>query len=101
MILSQFQSVGHELTEKGLVFGGSTLTATDIAVAGGIADIGDKQEVKSMDHDLVQDALGLMQTMVETAVDRMKTSAEPIPVILVGGGTILVSKPIKGASEIQ
>src|SRR4030042_219530 len=35
------QSVGYELTTKGLVFGGSVLTATDLAVAGGLADIGD------------------------------------------------------------
>jgi N-methylhydantoinase A/oxoprolinase/acetone carboxylase beta subunit len=38
--------------------------------------------------------------MVETAVDRMKTSAEQVPLILVGGGTILVSRQIKGASEM-
>jgi N-methylhydantoinase A/oxoprolinase/acetone carboxylase beta subunit len=38
--------------------------------------------------------------MVEVAVDRMKTSAEPVPLILVGGGTILVSKQVKGTSEM-
>ena len=38
--------------------------------------------------------------MAETAVDRMKTSAEPIPVIVVGGGSILIAAPIAGASEM-
>ncbi len=38
--------------------------------------------------------------MTESAVDRMKTSAEPIPVIVVGGGSILVSFDIAGASEL-
>ena len=35
------QSVGYRLTEKALVFGGDTLTTTDIAVAAGVAEIGD------------------------------------------------------------
>ena len=34
-------SVGYRLTEKALVFGGDTLTATDIAVRLGMANIGD------------------------------------------------------------
>jgi N-methylhydantoinase A/oxoprolinase/acetone carboxylase beta subunit len=94
------QSVGYELTTKGLVFGGSVLTATDLAVAGGLADIGDPAAVKHLDSAFVQAALDEMQTMVETAVDKMKTSAEPVPVILVGGGTILVSRKVQGASEM-
>ena len=93
------QSVGYELVTKGRVFGGPVLTATDIAVAGGLADVGDPGAVKDLDSSLVQRALDEMQTMVETAVDRMKTSAEPIPLILVGGGVILVSKKVKGTSE--
>jgi N-methylhydantoinase A/oxoprolinase/acetone carboxylase beta subunit len=94
------QSVGYELTTKGLAFGGSVLTATDLAVAGGLADIGDPGAVKQLDSAFVRTALDKMQAMVETAVDRMKTSAEPVPLILVGGGTILVSRQIKGASEM-
>ena len=38
--------------------------------------------------------------MADTAVDRMKTSAEPMPVILVGGGAILVSRRLPSASEV-
>lgn len=94
------QSVGYELTSKGLVFGGSTLTATDIAVAAGLADIGDRSRVASLDGQFVQACLDRMQEMVDEAVDRMKTAAQPVPVILVGGGVILVSRPVQGASEI-
>lgn len=94
------QSVGYELTTKALVFGGSVLTATDVAVAGGLADIGGPEAVKELDKELVRDVLDEIQSMVDTAVDRMKISAEPIPVILVGGGTILVSRPVQGASEM-
>jgi N-methylhydantoinase A/oxoprolinase/acetone carboxylase beta subunit len=94
------QSVGYELTRKGLVFGGSVLTTTDLAVAGGLADIGDRGRVKHLDTSFVGRALDEMQSMVEIAVDKMKTSAEPVPLILVGGGTILVSRRVKGTSEM-
>jgi N-methylhydantoinase A/oxoprolinase/acetone carboxylase beta subunit len=94
------QSVGYELTTKGLVFGGSTLTATDIAVAAGLTDLGDRSRVASLDSGFVQACLDRMQDRVDEAVDRMKTMADPIPVILVGGGVLLVSKDVQGASEI-
>ena len=38
--------------------------------------------------------------MITIAVDRMKTSATPVPVIVVGGGSILVTGEIEGASAI-
>src|SRR4051794_30066001 len=36
------QSVGYRITEEALVFGGGQLTTSDIAVAAGIAEIGDR-----------------------------------------------------------
>jgi len=38
--------------------------------------------------------------MVEEAIDRMKTSGEPVPVILVGGGSILLPDRLRGASQV-
>jgi N-methylhydantoinase A/oxoprolinase/acetone carboxylase beta subunit len=94
------QSVGYRITEEALVFGGETLTATDVAVAAGVADIGDSARVKGLDNDLVAATMARIQEMTETAVDRMKTSAEPIPVIVVGGGSILIAKQVAGASAM-
>jgi N-methylhydantoinase A/oxoprolinase/acetone carboxylase beta subunit len=94
------QSVGYELTTKGLIFGGDVLTTTDLAVAGGLVDIGDASAVKHLDSAFVRAALDEMQSMVERAVDQMKTSAEAVPLILVGGGTILVSRQVEGTSEM-
>jgi len=42
-----------------------------------------------------------MQEMVEVSVDRMKTAAGDVPVILVGGGTILMGDKLQGASELM
>ena len=93
-------SVGFELTEKALVFGGEVLTATDIVVAAGAADIGERKRVDGLKAALVQSGIETIQTMVEEAVDRMKTSVEALPVILVGGGGVLVTRALGAASEI-
>jgi N-methylhydantoinase A/oxoprolinase/acetone carboxylase beta subunit len=94
------QSVGFRITQKALVFGGDTLTTTDIAVAAGVAEIGDASLVKHLDSQLVKASLDRIQEMSETAVDRMKTSADAVPVIVVGGGSILIHKTLSGASEM-
>ncbi|HYO29225.1 MAG TPA: hydantoinase/oxoprolinase family protein [Thermomicrobiales bacterium] len=94
------RSVGYRITEQALVFGGDTLTTTDVAVAAGVADIGERSRVAHLDPALVRSALDRIQEMSEAAVDRMKTSAEPVPVIVVGGGSILIHKPVAGASEM-
>lgn len=93
-------SVGYELTSKALVFGGDVLTTTDIVVAAGLEDIGDRGRVKHLKPAVVDTAITTMHRIVDTAVDRMKTSAEPLPVILVGGGAILVSRDIPSASQV-
>ncbi len=94
------QSVGYRITKEALVFGGDTLTTTDVAVASGTADIGDASKVSGLDAELVAAAMARIQAMTDAAVDRMKTSAEPIPVIVVGGGSILITHEVSGASEM-
>ena len=93
-------SVGYELTSKALVFGGETLTTTDVVVAAGLADIGDRALVSHLKPELIETTIDTMHRMVDEAVDRMKTSAEPLPVILVGGGAVLMSRDLPSASEI-
>ncbi|MGI8485068.1 MAG: hydantoinase/oxoprolinase family protein, partial [Thermomicrobiales bacterium] len=94
------RSVGYRLTQDALIFGGETLTTSDIAVAAGLVDIGDATKVAHLDRSKVNAALDRIQEIVAAAVDRMKTSSEPVPVIIVGGGSVLVSHAVNGASEM-
>ncbi len=94
------QSVGFELTQKAQVFGGSVLTATDIAVAGGLASVGNQDYVSNIDSPLIERVTKEIQEMVSVAVDRMKTSASLVPAVIVGGGSILIQDQIEGTSEI-
>jgi N-methylhydantoinase A/oxoprolinase/acetone carboxylase beta subunit len=91
------ESVGYELTSRALVFGGDTLTATDLAVAAGLAEIGDPDRVAGLDP---APALASIEERIAETVDRMKTSADPIPVVVVGGGSILLGDALTGASEL-
>lgn len=93
-------SIGYRLTEESLAFGGRTLTATDIAVAGGLAQAGDPDLVGQLDGSLVNRAIQEIQSRVEETVDKVKTSASPVPVVLVGGGGILVQDSLSGASRV-
>jgi len=94
------ESVGYRLEKEALVFGGDKLTTTDIAVSLGRVKLGDPSKVKDLDRTLVEKAAEKIKTMVEDAIDKMKTSPEPVPVILVGGGSIILPDELRGASKV-
>src|SRR5690606_37228620 len=93
------KSLGYRLNCSALVFGGDTLCATDIAVAAGYARIGEPSRVQHLPRELVSAAVARMHAMLAEGVDRMKTSAAALPLVLVGGGSILVRDRIPGVSE--
>jgi N-methylhydantoinase A/oxoprolinase/acetone carboxylase beta subunit len=93
-------SVGYRLTEQALVFGGDVLTVTDVAVAAGLIDLGDRARVASLPKALVDAALTRIRAMIEEGVDRMKTDAGEVPLIAVGGGSFLVPARLAGVSEV-
>jgi N-methylhydantoinase A/oxoprolinase/acetone carboxylase beta subunit len=94
------RSVGYRLTREALVFGGKTLTATDVAVAASLAGIGDRGAVAGLPRDLVAAALDEVRAKIEDTVDRMKTEAGDLPLIAVGGGAFLVPDRLAGISEV-
>jgi DUF917 family protein len=95
-------SVGYQLPEKALVFGGDTPTATDYVVATlpelGIGDV-NLVRGKANEKDL-QDFQEEVKAMLERIIDTMKTAPEDIPVLLVGGGAIIAPDSLKGASRV-
>jgi len=92
-------SVGYRLNEAAQVFGGDTLTLTDVSIAAGIAPRFATGEVRAT-KELCRMAFDKAMALVDEAVDRMKTGAQPVPVVLVGGGSVLLSETISGASVV-
>ncbi|WP_431189512.1 ROK family protein [Aciduricibacillus chroicocephali] len=94
-------SVGYRLLEEGLVFGGSTLTTTDVAVGLDIVNLGNPELVAHLDKELLTRIYERMVEMIEETIDKVKTSAADTPVVFVGGGSVLFPNEIKGASEVH
>ncbi len=95
------RSVGYRITTEARIFGGETLTATDIVVAAGKFDLGDATRVANVDKELIAGAEARIADMLEDSVERSRLSPDPLPVIVVGGGSILVEKPIAGLEIVK
>ena len=95
------ESVGYRLSTDAMAFGGDTLTTTDLAVADGRVDLGDRRLVEGLETELVRRGMAEIQAQVESAVDRVKLSQEDVPVVLVGGGSVLLEDSLAGASRVM
>ena len=95
------RSVGHNLVTQGLAFGGSTLTATDLLVAAGKVQVGSVRDLSGVSPETVNNGLQTIQDMLNLGIEKMMPSSDPLPVILVGGGAILVSDKLTAASEMH
>ena len=93
-------SVGYRLTERALVFGGKDLTCTDVAVAAGLIDLGDKGRVAKLSKHFINASIARAHAMLEEAVDRMKSDSTDVPLIAVGGGCFLVPERMSGISKV-
>lgn len=93
-------SVGYEITEKALVFGGDVCTATDIAVRLGLTSLGDPTRVAHLEEEFAKKAMAAITELVEDSVDAMKVSNEAVDIILVGGGSIILPEHLNGAGTV-
>uniref|UniRef100_A0A8H7N1M6 Hydantoinase/oxoprolinase N-terminal domain-containing protein n=1 Tax=Bionectria ochroleuca TaxID=29856 RepID=A0A8H7N1M6_BIOOC len=94
-------SVGYAIKTKALVFGGTIKTATDVTVAaGGKVDIGNSDYVAGISQDTIAKTQATIRREYERICDLMKTSPAPLPMILVGGGSIICPPHLDGISEI-
>ena len=92
-------SVGYEITERALVFGGDVMTATDVAVRLGMAEVGDASLVAGIPEETARRAMEVIRDLAEDAIDMMKVSSDPIDVVLVGGGAIVLPPRSGGHRE--
>ncbi len=92
-------SVGYAVVEEALCFGGQTLTMTDVAVARGMADLGERDRI-NVSSEVIESAYRRSIALIEGAVDRMKISASDCSVIAVGGGSILLPEQLAGVSQV-
>ncbi|KAH6609812.1 hypothetical protein Trco_003158 [Trichoderma cornu-damae] len=92
-------SVGHFIQKQAKVFGGSTLTATDVVVALGKADLGNPSLIKHVPEQTINLAREEIKRKLERVIDQMKVSSAPVHVLLVGGGALLVTEELAGVDK--
>lgn len=97
-------SVGYGITHEAVAFGGHILTATDCLLALGLATIDhpncDPGRLWHIEKELCEKTLAIILEKIEIAIDKIKTSKEKLPLILVGGGSILLQGEPEGVSPI-
>lgn len=93
-------SVGYRISEDAWLFGGTTLTASDVAVASGLSRFGDADRVPALSSPTRTAILDRMRGLLEDGVDRMKTSRDGATILAVGGGSFLIPDEFRGAARV-
>lgn len=93
-------SVGFGIRTQAQVFGGSVLTATDAAVAAGRSSIGEVGLV-AIDAGTAIQVMEHIDERIAAAADRMRAGPAPLPVLLVGGGSVLLGSALPGGLEVH
>ena len=83
-------SVGYRITREALVFGGNQLTLTDIAVAAGRAEIGNRAMARDLDPKLIARVDSHLRRRLSRLLENYDRLDRRLPIILVGGGASLV-----------
>lgn len=105
-------SLGSDIVTKGVLFGGDVVTTSDVAVASFVdkfsleqlppsLNMGNPNAVYGMyDSSYKESYYKVVTRHLEKAIDRVKTSRDDIPVIIVGGGAFISPNVLKGASKV-
>lgn len=93
-------SVGYNITDEAICFGGRTITATDIAVKEYGVKLGNPELTNKISDELAKKSVQVIQNRLAEAIDKMKTKADVVDLILVGGGSIIVGPFLSGTKKI-
>ncbi|WUI02624.1 hydantoinase/oxoprolinase family protein [Spirillospora sp. NBC_00431] len=93
-------SVGYLLTRRARVFGGDTLTLSDVSVLAGRAAFGDRDRAADVPRSVTVQALEWVDDRIRVLADRIKAVRSELPLIAVGGGGHLVPDTVPGVSEV-
>ncbi len=96
------KSVGYKITNEALIFGGETITATDVVINSNDSDcnFGDINNLKSLDKDQSFKIRKTINAIFKEGLDIVKLSDEDAIVVKVGGGSILFPNTMDGVSKV-
>lgn len=92
-------SVGYRLPTEALIFGGAQATLSDAAVSAGRADFG-SHDVDGDRAETLAAGLAAADRAIAEGIDRVKVTGGELPLVAVGGGSVLLPHRIHGISEV-
>lgn len=99
------RSLGYKLTTDGLAWGGATFTVTDAFLACRQDNVGypgaDLSNLRNVDTKFGEKVLHKILLDVEMAVEKIKIRPGPIPIVVVGGGSLLLPNKIGDVEVIR
>jgi N-methylhydantoinase A/oxoprolinase/acetone carboxylase beta subunit len=84
------RSVGYRLTEEALVFGGATLTLTDVSVAAGRIRLGDHARAAHIRAETITRVNEHLRNRLGRLLENFERAGRHLPIVLVGGGAPLI-----------
>lgn len=88
------QSLGHKICQESIAFGGNILTVTDCLLALGLITIDhpdcNPALLEVVDKEVCLQAVKVIHRDITTALNKIKTKKTDYPIVLVGGGAILL-----------
>lgn len=95
-------SVGYQLEKQSLAFGGQVITTTDVVVASGYMSEQIGHTTVTLPQSIIDETLHFIERTITMGVDRMKMNKESIPIVICGGGSILIDsqQTFTGVSQI-
>lgn len=94
-------SIGNEITSKSLSFGGNITTITDIFAAESKTSFSLPNKNIIIEKQLSNNVKQEIKSRISLAIDKMKTSADTIDAIVVGGGAFIMPEDIDGLNLIK
>ncbi|MFF0909429.1 hydantoinase/oxoprolinase N-terminal domain-containing protein [Microbacterium sp. HMH0099] len=95
------RSVGYRIAQEALLFGGSTPTLTDAAAAAGYGIAGRSlPPLTAGRRDALAAGLARAHERIEEAVERLSLGRVDLPLVVVGGGAMLVPDDLPGAGPV-
>lgn len=94
------KSVGFRILEEALMFGGNTLTMSDVATKVGKAFPENIDKLSDLDINFCEKIYVDVKEKLENIIDQMKTDRNDVTVVLTGGGSLICPNELNGVSEI-
>ena len=88
-------SLGYNIVNDSIAWGGNIITTTDISLAAGYAQIEDDKlqysKLKQINKNIINLSVDEIIKKLERSVEMIRTNPDPMPMVLVGGGGLIIS----------